>query len=419
LALLDRFCGKAIADVLPLLAAQLSRYRAANRELKALQGDGDSRARQIEEWQHALDEIAAADVKPGEEDSLAAERTRLASLEQLQAAATGALAALDGEGGAADTASRALSHAATIAKLDEDSAVLHTNLVDAHAALTDATSEIRAYLDRLDADPHRLGELEERLEALYRLKRKYSTTADGLLKKRDEFEAKLAALTDSDAQISRLKAERKVASHEITALCDKLHAARTAAAAEIGGKISEILADLGMANARFSIEITRSTTFTANGNCTAEFMISTNPGEPVKPLRRIASGGEMSRVMLAVKTVMADADAVPTVIFDEVDTGVSGRTAQQVAEKLATVSRRRQILCITHLPQIAAMADTHFLIQKNAAQDRTITSVQPLNPTDITAELARLIGGVQITTATKNAAQEMKQQANQIKVELK
>jgi len=169
---------------------------------------------------------------------------------------------------------------------------------------------------------------------------------------------------------------------------------------------------LGMQNARFFVDITRKTAFAPDGNDQIEFMISPNPGEPTKPLRRIASGGEMSRVMLAIKTVMAD--SIPTVIFDEVDTGVSGRTAQQVAEKLKGVSQKRQILCITHLPQIAAMADTHFLIEKSTevsdGLERTVTNVEALTKESAINELARLIGGAEITKVTLQAAKEMKKQ---------
>jgi len=172
-----------------------------------------------------------------------------------------------------------------------------------------------------------------------------------------------------------------------------------------------VLQDLGMQNAKFNIDVTRKTAFGPDGNDQVEFQISPNPGEPLKSLKRIASGGEMSRVMLAIKTVLADADRIGTVIFDEVDAGVSGRTAQQVAQKLRGISRTRQILCITHLPQIAAMADTHFRIEKKPQGQRTVTSVLALEFEQMIAELARLIGGAEITSATYGAAMEMKQQA--------
>ena len=221
--------------------------------------------------------------------------------------------------------------------------------------------------------------------------------------------------SNSELEIKRLQAVRRGIIKDITATCDQMNAIRTSTAEEISRGITTILKDLGMKNASFSIGIERKKAFGADGNDAVDFMISPNPGEPEKPLRRIASGGEMSRVMLAIKTVMADADHMDTVIFDEVDTGVSGRTAQQVAEKLMTISRRRQILCITHLPQIAAMADTHFLIEKNTEEDRTVTKVHPLPHENATQELARLIGGAEITGATLEAAREMKMQADGLK----
>jgi DNA repair protein RecN (Recombination protein N) len=273
--------------------------------------------------------------------------------------------------------------------------------------------DFRDYLDELDADPAELDRLESRLDVIYRLRKKYGGTVEAILAKQAELQKSLDTVESSESEIARLQAIRKGFTKQITGLCDRMNGLRTQGAASISAKVSEHLRDLGMQHATFFMDITRKTAFGPHGNDEIEFMISPNPGEPNKPLRKIASGGEMSRLMLAIKTVMAT--DISTVIFDEVDTGVSGRTAQQVAEKLMAVSRTRQILCITHLPQIAAMADTHFLIQKSSETGRTITRVNPLSPENIIHELARLTGGAQITSATLHAAQEMKAQASALK----
>jgi len=247
------------------------------------------------------------------------------------------------------------------------------------------------------------------------MKKKYGPTVVDVLAHYDKISKNLEDLENSEGRIQKLQAKRRALIGEITRVCSAMHKLRVEKGELIAEKICEVLRDLGMQKAQFSISVTSKTAFGPEGNDQVEFMISPNPGEAMKPLKRIASGGEMSRVMLAVKTVLADLDRTPTLIFDEVDAGVSGRTAQQVAEKLMMISRIRQILCITHLPQIAAMADTHFLIEKGQDGERTITTVHAQGEEEIIQELARLIGGAKITESTTQAAGEMKVLADQLK----
>ncbi|MCL1846199.1 MAG: DNA repair protein RecN [Defluviitaleaceae bacterium] len=418
LEMLDYFCGDELAEMKTALAGHLSRYKEATRELKKI--EAGTSAEQLEIWRFQLNEIEAAALKPGEEDALTAKRDRLAGLERLSRNTSDIVALLyagffEGRPSmpAADATAKAVALAAEIARIDPSKEHLHTALVDVNAVIREIGRDFRDYEGELDADPHALDAMETRLDTIYRLKKKYGATVETILMKRDDLAQKLDSVENAEVEARKIRARRKEISAEITAVCATMNAIRTAHAARLSAEITEILRDLGMQHAELFIQIKQKTVFAADGNDEIEFMISPNPGEPAKPLRKIASGGEMSRIMLAIKTIMSD--RVPTVIFDEVDTGVSGRTAQQVAEKLAAVSRTRQILCITHLPQIAAMADTHFLIEKAERTGRTITSVAPLCTDGTIRELARLTGGAAITSATLQSASEMKSQADALK----
>jgi DNA repair protein RecN (Recombination protein N) len=425
MALLDPFCGEEMLDKKETLAVLLNRYRENGRKLKALAGTGNQRNEQLDFWRHQVKEIEAAALKDGEEEALTARRNRLGGLEALSENTRRALSSLYGgaESGssALDQIGRATTCITEIAKLDPDKETLLVSLNEAAAQLSDITADLRNYIDELDTDPRELERIESRLDVIYRIKKKFGPSFEHVHKKYAQLTQSIFTVENSGEEIARLNDIKRGLTREITRVCGALSAMRKAKAETISAEICAVLRDLGMPGARFAITVTQKASFTPDGNDQVDFMISPNPGEGVKPLKRIASGGEMSRIMLAVKTVLADADKIPTVIFDEVDAGVSGRTAQQVAEKLAAVSRRRQILCITHLPQIAAMADTHFFIEKTTREEnnetRTTTSVRALTPKEITQELARLTGGAQITEATLKAAREMKEQADGLKLQ--
>ncbi|MCL2203059.1 MAG: DNA repair protein RecN [Defluviitaleaceae bacterium] len=420
--LLDSFCGGELAGGKAVLLDLLTRYRENGRKLKALAGH--QRKEELDFWKHQIQDIEAAALKDGEEETLTARRNRLGGLEKLSENTRRALALLYGgaesQYSALDQMGRAMAHVKELAKLDPEKEKLRASLEEATAMLSDTAAELRDYIDELDTDPQELERIEARLDIIYRTKKKHGPTLERVQKKLAQLTHNVFTMENSEEEIKRLTKIKAALTREITAVCDTLSATRSRQAAVISADICAVLQDLGMPDARFEIAVTRKPAFTPEGNDQVDFMISPNPGEGMKPLRRIASGGEMSRIMLAIKTVLADADKIPTVIFDEVDAGISGRTAQQVAEKLALISRRRQILCITHLPQIAAMADTHFYIEKNAqgsgADTRTVTSVEALSPERITPELARLTGGAQITDATLKAAREMKEQATELKL---
>jgi DNA repair protein RecN (Recombination protein N) len=421
LQLLDSFCGETLNADKNTLAALLAKYRETARKLKAL--TAKTGAEQLDFWKHQLAEIESAALKDGEEEALTARRNRLGGLEKLSENTRRALSLLYGgaesQYAALDQIGRAASHVTELAKLDTDKEPLLSQLLEAAAQLSDVASELRNYIEELDTDPQELERIESRLDIIYRLKKKHGPTMEAVLKKQQLLNDNIQSIENSGVQITRLKGIQRELTKEITAVCDAISLARTQRGAQISAGICALLRDLGMPAARFEILITRKAVFSAEGNDAVEFMFAPNPGVPAKPLKRIASGGEMSRIMLAIKTVLSDADKIPTVIFDEVDAGISGRTAQAVAEKLAVISRRRQILCITHLPQIAAMADTHFYIEKTTHSvdggERTLTAVRALPDEQITEELARLTGGAVITDATLRAAREMKELATGVK----
>ena len=245
------------------------------------------------------------------------------------------------------------------------------------------------------------------------LKAKYGGSIEKVLSYKKEKEERLEELAHYEAYRQRLKKELEQKKTELLKACGKVSEIRKQAAELLAGKITAVLQDLNFLDVQFSMEF-RQTDYSANGTDEAEFMISTNPGEPVKPLAKVASGGELSRIALAVKTVMADTDEIPTLIFDEIDSGISGRTAQMVSQKMKLLAGTHQIICITHLPQIAAMADVHFLIEKSVENNETISRIHPLNEEESVQELARMLGGVEITDTVIQNAREMKALAQRI-----
>ena len=430
IVLLDRFCGEELETLKKELIALITVHREISKELKSLQGAPGQREAQMEIWQFQINEISRAQLKQGEEEELDQRRNRLSAVDKLSKNTQGALTLLyNGELNslsATDQIGRALQLVTELARLDEGKLPLAERLTEISILLADAVEELADYSHALDADPQALERLESRLDTIYRLKKKYGGTVEDILVHLEKITAQVEKYTDIEDEIARLTAKRRESMQAIAAKCNEITAVRRRQAKMIQGRIVEVLRDLGMKNVQFAISMEKQAAFSTNGNDRLEFMISPNLGEPLKPLSQIASGGEMSRVMLALKTVMADVDRIGTLIFDEIDAGVSGRTAQQVAEKLLQISgtgpsgtSNHQILCITHLPQIAAMADQHFLISKSIVREEhgeaTITSVKELCHDGAIQELARLIGGAQITEATIRAAEELKDMADSMK----
>ena len=258
--------------------------------------------------------------------------------------------------------------------------------------------------------------MEKRLDLIHNLQAKYGSTVREIMEKLEEKRKRLDDLEHFDLIKAQKEKEREKTEEKLEQLCTELSKVRQSAAKILTEKIRRGLEDLNFIDVAFEMEFRRLEQYTASGFDEAEFMISTNPGMPVRPLGMVASGGELSRIMLAIKAVLADTDDIPTLIFDEIDTGISGRTAQKVSEKLSYIDRNHQVICITHLPQIAAMADTHFEIAKSAAAGSTTTTIHPLCGDEMVKELARLLGGAKITDAVYDNAREMKILADQSKL---
>ena len=262
-----------------------------------------------------------------------------------------------------------------------------------------------------DFDEEHFFETEKRLDLINHLKSKYGDSVEQILEGQKKREEKIEQLKDHDAYVEKLRAEQKKAQEVFQADCAKVSKIRKKYAKKLTEEVQKALIDLNFLDVRFTMEFKEAENPNANGMDDAEFLISTNPGEPLKPLSKVASGGELSRIMLAMKAVLAQNDSIGTLIFDEIDAGISGRTAQMVSEKMNVIGKSHQVICITHLPQIAAMADVHFLIEKSVVGENTVSRIRPLEKEESVAELARMIGGVAITDTVLKSAREMKELA--------
>jgi DNA repair protein RecN (Recombination protein N) len=429
---LDRFAG--VEDLRRQVADLVHEWRSSRRELERLRRDEREIARRIELLRFQVDEIAAARLVPGETDELETERRRLANAERLGelAAATHAALAGDGEAdelGAIDLLARAQRSLADLLRLDESPRDALGSLEQAMYLAQDAADALRSYAADVAADPARQAEVEERLALIANLRRKYGATTDEILAYAEESARELDALTHRDERMAELTVRDTELRARIGALAGQLSERRHAASERLAAAMERELNELNMRRARFQVSIAQKPdpdgvpTDVAGANTAAcsstgidrvEFLIAPNPGEPFKPLARIASGGETSRLMLALKTILSAADIVPILIFDEIDSGISGRSGQVVGEKLWQLGQSHQVLCVTHLPQIAALGDVHLRVTKVADADRTITRVEDLDQPGRVAELGQMLGGADTAAARANA-RELLQRAQEWK----
>lgn len=402
--ILDNWCGKDALARRAEVAARLSEVNVLKREKTKLQTDARERARTLDLYRFQSEEIASANLRPGEEDELAADRLRLANAEKLATASEEGYASLSGSG--LDALNAALSSVEHAAALDDKLSPVADALREAVSYAEDAATELRHYREAVEFNPERLEEIESRLDLLRALKRKYGETVEEIIAYGDELAQKLDVLENSEAREAELSAAIEKADAALAQVAEKLTKLRKKGASDFAARIACELGDLGMAATKFEVSL-EPQTITAKGADRIEFLLSPNPGEPLRPLAKIASGGEMSRIMLAIKSVMARTESVPTMIFDEIDAGIGGRTAQVIADKLAALGSDAQILCITHLAQIASRAGTHFYIEKSVADGRTLVSVAPLDAESRVEEIARMLGGARRTDAVVQHAREM------------
>lgn len=407
LAFLDAF-----ADNGELRASYGERYEAVaklRREISSLTMDEGEKLRRMENLKYQIAEIEKAELEPGEDDRLEERRKVLQNAEKLSNGMETAVECLYG-GEDSDGASGLLAQAeyalARLSRFSDSFAALHDRVSDLMYQVQDAAEEVRSARDDLSYSADELEQIESRLDVIHKLRRKYGTTCEDILEYLDKAKKELDEIEFADDKLERLKRNLKKAEKEAWDAAGVLRENRQQAADTMSKRILSELAQLDMPRVQFACRFTE-TELTANGADAVAFYMSANAGEALKPLSRVASGGELARIMLAMKNVLAEKDQVATLIFDEVDTGVSGRAAQKVAEKLRSVAVHKQVLCVTHLPQLAALANTHLLIAKSERDGRTYTSVTPLDLEGRKRELARIIGGANITETTLKSAEEM------------
>jgi len=368
--------------------------------------DQEERLREADFCRYEIEELEKAELKEGEEELLTAAYRRLKNSQKIMEQLSEAYDIL--ENAQVSTALKAVDQAA---EYDESLGGIRDQMYDADAVINDVSRDIREYMDSFSFDEEEFVRIEERLDLIHNLQAKYGSSTEKILKKLEEKKRRLEELENYDLVKQETERQWKECRDDLERLCAKLSEVRKKEAAKLTKKISQGLKDLNFMDVQFSMEFNRLPQYGSGGYDEAEFMISTNPGMPVRPLGTVASGGELSRIMLAIKSVLADTDDIPTLIFDEIDTGISGRTAQKVSEKLAYIAGSHQVICITHLPQIAAMADAHFEIAKTSGDGLTTTFIRELDEEQMTGELARLLGGAEITEAVYDNAREMKRLA--------
>ena len=407
--ILDNWCGKGALALRAETAVLYSQVSALKREREQLRTDARERARMLDLYRFQQEEVAGANLKPGEEEELSADRSRLANSEKLSASAAESYALISGaerSGGALDALNAALASVEHAAGLDETLSPIVEALGSAVAYAEDASRELRGYQETVEFNPERLEEIEARLDLIRTLKRKYGETIEEIIAYGAELAGKLDALENSEAREEELTASIAKTEITLTQTAARLTAVRRKASQAFSSGIAHELADLGMAATKFEVSL-EPQPVGSKGADRVEFLLSPNPGEPLRPLAKIASGGEISRIMLALKSVLAQTGAIPTMIFDEIDVGVGGRTAQTIADKLGALAKDAQILCITHLPQIASRAGTHFFIEKRVHEGRTTVTVSPLDPESRIDEIARMLGGSRRSDAVVQHAREM------------
>ena len=390
------------------------------RQIGALQMDEAEKARRVDTLQYQIEELRRAKLTPGEEEELTARRGMLRNAEKFLDAVAGADYALNGDdsgGGALSALRQAQDALSGVRHLDDAFGQLYERLGEAYSEVYDIAATVEDKRGELDVSPGELDRVESRMDLLYRLKKKYGATVEDMLDYQARCEAELAQIEDAGDTLARLEQALSKAEKEARQAAQALSDARKAAADRLTAQILTELQQLDMGKIRFAVDFAEKP-LDSDGMDTVRFLMSANVGEELRPIHKIASGGELARIMLAMKNVLSEQDHVGTMVFDEVDTGVSGRAAQKVAEKMARISRRKQVLCVTHLPQLAAMADTHFSVEKGERGGRTYTEVRRLDREQRRQELARLTGGSHVSQTMLDGAEELLVQAEKFRAEL-
>jgi len=411
MAFLDAFGDHDHRDLMERVRQAHAARGAVASTLKKLLKDASERERLIDMLRFQVQEISSAKLKAGEEEKLERKLRMLENAEKIQNGVEAAYAYTysgDGRGmSAQESLLQASAALESIASLDPRFAKLSSTLKELYYGVQEAGLELQSLNEELSFDPKLLDKINDRLELISRLERKYGATEAEVIAYGEEAAARLSAIEGSDAQIGELKKQLKTRDKELRSACEELTTARKTLAARLEEDILDQLKDLGMGKTRFAVSFTTLEKPLSTGADAVEFLISPNPGEPLKPMAAIASGGELSRIMLALKTIALDSDGVDSMVFDEIDTGVSGRMAQVVGEKMCAIAANHQVLCVTHLPQIAALGGTHFRVEKHSEGEKTQTTVVRLDGEGRVKELSRLVGGAEDSESSLAHAKHM------------
>lgn len=406
--ILDSFAGEALSQIKEQLKEKYQLYIKLKKELDAFCVDDSAKAKELSLAEFEYQEIEDAGLTAGEDEELESDYRKMANSRQIVEAADKAYQLTgNGEQSAADAVGYAVRELRSVEGYDDRARELADELENIDALLGDFNREIAEYMADMEFDGERFAQMEERLNLLNHLKLKYGDSIQAVLQYQTDLGEKIEKLNNADVYKARLEEQLEQLQTKLESLCQKASKVRSKEAAKLAKDMIAALTDLNFLDVKFEIQVRRKEEMASNGYDDVEFMISTNPGEPLKSLGSVASGGELSRIMLAIKTVLASRDRIPTMIFDEIDTGISGRTAWKVSEKLGHLAQSHQIICITHLPQIAAMADSHYKIAKQAVDDKTVTDIVQLDEKETVDELARMLGSDEITDTVRENAREL------------
>ncbi|NBI90525.1 DNA repair protein RecN [Lachnospiraceae bacterium] len=416
--ILDDFAGGRAFDLKNKIRENYKELVSLQKELEEMAGDETAREKEAALLGFEVKEIEEASLVSGEDEELEQLYRKMVNSRKIKEAVSDAYRMTGYEigEGAGEFLGRALRELKNVSSFDHDLSELEAQLQDIDNLLNDFNRAISGYMEELEFDGEDFAKTEERLNLVNHLKSKYGNNIEEILAYKAQGEERLNLLENYETY--RLETVQRIESArgDLQELCGQLSDVRQKKAKELGKLLKQALSELNFEQVRFEIQVRPCPEMLASdGYDDVEFMISTNKGEKLKPLSQVASGGELSRIMLAFKTVLADKDDIQTLIFDEIDTGISGKTAWRVSEKMGILGRNHQIICITHLPQIAAMSDVHFLIEKNAKKDRTVTTIRKISEEDDLRELARMLGGAEITEAALQNAKEMKELARNTK----
>lgn len=416
LNVIDQYGSKDIEPLLIQMKKLYNELQKAAKEYESMICDEQARKKEISFTEYEVNEIESAALKSGEDEELQEAYQRMSNYQKIIEEVSGADMLLNsGDNNLNEMAGAVIRSLTSAAAYDDSLNQVCDIMNDVESLIYDAGHSIKKYMEECSFDPEEFMEVQERLDLINTLKMKYADTIEGILEYCDNKKQKLEELYNFDEVYIQKKQFYESKLKEAKECADSLSVIRKKMAAELSQKFIDSLKNLNFLDVRFEIKFKMSDKIMSKGQDVVEFMISTNPGEDMKPLAKIASGGELSRIMLAIKSVTASVDEEKTFIFDEIDAGISGRTAQMVANEMCNLSKKHQIICITHLPQIASMADTHFLIEKSTKDSRTVSNIDRLSYDESVKELARMLGGSMITDAVVSNAKEMKKMADDFK----